>query len=391
VGAFALGAGIPMLIIALTGRTLMKKLRFLSVHAEALRKAIGVVILLAVAYIASGGNAEALFASKQQATVTVATSALQDALPSPYPAPEFAGINAWLNSKPLTMSELKGKVVLIDFWTYSCINCVRTLPYITAWDKAYRDKGLVIVGVHAPEFEFEKNQANVEAAMKAHGIAYPVAMDNRLDTWTNFKNRYWPAHYLINKEGKVVYTHFGEGNYLETEHNIRTLLGVGDEVSAEATPEANVSSSNQTPETYLGAARAEHYSGSPALREGVVQDYDLPKFVPTDHFALSGEWKQGKESLTSMAAGASLRLNFTSGKVFLVLGTESGAPVRATLTLNGEKLNASNAGADVKSGVVVVGKHTLYELVNQHAVKNGLLEITTEGAGLQAYAFTFGL
>ncbi len=387
VAAFAFGAGIPMLIIALTGRKLMKKLGFLTRHTEGLRKGIAVLILLAVAFIASGGDATALLAPRP--TAPAATSAgLQDALPNPYPAPEFAGISAWLNSKPLTMQELKGKVVLIDFWTYSCINCVRTLPYITAWDKAYRDKGLVIIGVHAPEFEFEKNQANVEAALKTHGITYPVAMDNHLDTWTNFHNQYWPAHYLINKEGQVVYTHFGEGNYGETEANIRNLLGL--DGSAAAKPETPVISAGQTPETYLGTDRAERYDGTPELSESQNMDYQFPATLPLHHWALQGQWKESGERLTSDAANAILRLHFTSGKVFLVLGTADGKPVHATLTLNGEKLTPANAGKNVRESTVTVGHQTLYELVDQHGVKEGVLDITADGPGLEAYAFTFG-
>ncbi len=386
VAAFALGAGVPMLIISLTGRTLMKKLGFITRHTEGLRKGIGVIMLLAVAFIATGGDAAALFAGKQTQTAA-ASSGLQDALPNPYPAPGFSGINAWLNSRPLTMSELKGKVVLIDFWTYSCINCVRTLPYITAWDKAYRDKGLVIIGVHAPEFEFEKNQANVEAALKAHGITYPVAMDNHLDTWTNFHNQYWPAHYLINKEGQVVYTHFGEGNYAETEQNIRTLLGVGG--TAEATPETS-STAGQTPETYLGTGRAERYAGSPELKEGVMTAYTSPPSLPVHHWALGGKWRESEEMVTSATAGASLQLHFTGSKVFLVLGTEDGKPVTATITLNGEKLTAATAGKDAPDGRLTVDRQTLYELIDQHGAKEGILNITADAPGLQAYAFTFG-
>jgi cytochrome c biogenesis protein CcdA/thiol-disulfide isomerase/thioredoxin len=227
VAAFAIGAGVPMLIISLTGRKIMSKFRFFTMYAEGIRKTFGVIILLAVAFIASGIDPQALFTGKGITNIANAQpSGLIDAVPNPYKAPEFSGIEAWLNSKPLTMAQLKGKVVLIDFWTYSCINCARTLPYITQWDREYRDKGLVIIGVHAPEFEFEKNRANVEAAIAAHHIGYPVAMDNRLDTWTAYNNSYWPALYLIDQQGRVVYTHFGEGNYAETENNIRHLLGL---------------------------------------------------------------------------------------------------------------------------------------------------------------------
>jgi cytochrome c biogenesis protein CcdA len=213
--AFALGAGIPMLVIALTGRKLMGRASFLSSHAEQIRKGFGVLILLAVAFIASGVDIQSIFSGKEPpATEAAATPVtglghLEKGLEHPYPAPEIAGIQQWFNSDPLTMAQLRGKVVLVDFWTYSCINCVRGLPYLVQWDKAYRDKGLVVIGVHAPEFEFEKNPDNVRKAIEKNGITYPVALDNKYGTWDNFKNKYWPAHYLIDTDGNVVYQHFG--------------------------------------------------------------------------------------------------------------------------------------------------------------------------------------
>lgn len=386
VGAFALGAGLPMLVISLTGRKIMSRLGFFTAHAEAVRKIFGIVILLAVGFIASGVDAQSLFAKSESATSS-SNSGLQDALAMPYAAPEFTGIETWLNSKPLTMESLKGRVVLIDFWTYSCINCVRTLPYITKWDRQYRDKGLVIIGVHAPEFEFEKDVNNIRNALSVHNIEYPVAVDNKLDTWTAFKNRYWPAHYLIDQQGRVVYTHFGEGNYAETENNIRYLLGLGNKVNNE--PEKPVFSANQTSETYLGSARASNFSSHEKLMPGQTQSFTLPKFLLSDHWALSGNWQVEDERITSKDAGATLRLNFTAGKVFLVLGTNSKKPVVASLMLNGEPLT-TNAGKDVKDGKLVVDKHTLYELVNQSSPSNGILEITADAPGLEAYAFTFG-
>jgi len=375
VASFALGAGVPMLLIALTGRKLMGKLSFFTTHAEAIRKTFGAIILAAVVFIASGADVQALF-SKQESTTTSSTG-LQDALPAPYPAPEFAGIDAWLNSKPLTMESLKGKVVLVDFWTYSCINCVRTLPYITRWDREYRSKGLVVIGVHAPEFEFEKNKANVEAALAKRDINYPVALDNHLDTWTNFHNSYWPAHYLIDKQGHVVYTHFGEGNYAETENNIRYLLGL--KAKAEADAETPVFSDNQTPETYLGYARANSYAGSEAAQKDIAANYSSPAVVPADTWALSGSWKIEAEQIIAQQAGAALQLHFTAKKVFLVLGTQGGKPIEISISLNG-----------VPQDTISVQAHTLYELIDQDAVKQGVLEIKTSAPGLEAYAFTFG-
>ena len=248
--AFAVGAGLPMLLIALSGRKIMNKLGILAKHSGTLRRGFGVLILLSVGYIASTANAQSWFTSGDSATARD-PNALQQGLAQTYAAPEFVGIQTWLNSSPLTMAQLKGKVVLVDFWTYGCINCVHTLPYVTALDKKYRDKGLLIIGVHSPEFEFEKKLDNVQAALAQHGIHYPVAMDNELSTWVNFKNRYWPAQYLVDKQGQVVYTHFGEGNYDITENNIRRLLGLQNLSVSEQVP-APAKISAQTSKTHPG-------------------------------------------------------------------------------------------------------------------------------------------
>jgi cytochrome c biogenesis protein CcdA/thiol-disulfide isomerase/thioredoxin len=386
--SFGIGAGVPMLVIALTGRKIMARLGFFARHAEAVRKGFGVLILLAVAYIASGANIESLFMSANKPEAPRGELVLQEGLAQPYPAPEFAEIETWLNSPPLTMQGLKGKVVLIDFWTYSCINCVRTLPYITDWDRKYRDMGLVIVGVHSPEFEFEKKTANVEAAIAQHGIRYPVAQDNRLSTWLNFNNRYWPAHYLIDRQGQVVYTHFGEGKYDVTENNIRYLLGLkekGETIKAEVSAFA----SGQTPETYLGYARADSFGGEERATVDAPGSYRFPGSLADDAWALNGKWKVEREKIVAIDAGAALRLNFKARKVFLVLGTASGKPVRASIKLNGEAAGV-NAGKDAPAGVVTVGRNTLYELIDQKTPKNGLLEIETDAPGVEAYAFTFG-
>ena len=386
--SFGIGAGIPMLIIALTGRKIMGKLGFFARHAEAVRKGFGVVILLAVGYIASGANIESLFLSAKRAEAPRGELVLQNGLDRPYAAPEFAEIERWLNSPPLTMQGLKGKVVLVDFWTYSCINCVRTLPYLTGWDRKYRDMGLVIVGVHSPEFEFERRTANVQAAIAQHGIRYPVAQDNRLSTWLNFRNRYWPAHYLIDKQGRVVYTHFGEGEYEVTENNIRYLLGLkekGETIKVEGPTFAF----GQTPETYLGYERAESFGGKESVVIDAAGSYRFPAFLHADAWALNGRWKVERERIVSAEAGAALRLDFKARKVFLVLGTASGKPVHVSLKLNGEPVGV-NAGKDAPAGVVTVERNTLYELIDQKTPKNGLLEIETDAPGLEAYAFTFG-
>jgi cytochrome c biogenesis protein CcdA/thiol-disulfide isomerase/thioredoxin len=385
--SFGIGAGVPMLIIALTGRSIIGKLGFFARHAETVRKSFGVLILLSVAYIASGADIQALFMPKASFEAR-GELALQDGLGKPYAAPEFAGIEAWQNSPPLTMKELQGKVVLIDFWTYSCINCVRTLPYLTDWDRKYRDRGLVIVGVHSPEFEFEKKPANVQGAIAQHGIRYPVALDNSLSTWVNFNNHYWPAHYLIDRQGQVVYTHFGEGKYNVTENNIRYLLGLkekGETIRVEGPSFAL----GQTPETYLGYARAENFGGKERVVFDAPGSYRFPASLPDGEWTLSGTWKVEREKIVADKRGAALRLNFKARRVFLVLGTASGKPVHVSLKLNGEAVG-NNAGKDAPAGAVTVDRNTLYELIDQKTPKNGLLEIETDAPGLEAYAFTFG-
>ena len=376
VAAFALGAGVPMLLISLLGRRLMARLGVLNRHSEYVRKAFGVLMLLAVAFMAAGMAGAPAVAGNDRPAMQTATG-LQDALPAPYAAPEFTGLSGWLNSAPLSMAGLRGKVVLVDFWTYSCINCVRTLPYVTAWDRKYRDKGLVVIGVHAPEFEFEKDRNNVAAAIASHHIEYPVAQDNNLDTWTAFNNRYWPAHYLIDQQGRVVYTHFGEGNYAETENNIRYLLGL--DADGHAADAGAAISDDQSPETYLGYARAANFAGTPALAHDSAQAYAAPAQLAANHWALSGRWQAGAENVTALEAGAALRYRCTAGKVFLVLGSRDGQPVQVDVTLDGRPYKS-----------LTVDRHALYTLADLPAVQSGEIGLHARQAGLEAYAFTFG-
>lgn len=308
---------------------------------------------------------------------------LENALDKPYIAPDLKGISAWINSQPLTLQQLRGKVVLIDFWTYSCINCVRTLPYITAWDKKYRDKGLVIIGVHSPEFPFEKNLDNVKLAVKKYNIQYPVALDNDFATWRNYKNNWWPAHYLIDKNGNVVYTHFGEGGYDVTENNIRMLLG--ENIIKNMPKAASQIGFFQTPETYLGYDRAERFM-SP---EPLFGAYLYPEKLRRHQWALKGHWERAAEKITAQKAGDAIQLHFHAKKVFLVMGSENNLPVSAKIYLNGKPIDTA-AGKDVKNNELIVERDTLYELVNLPNAQDGTLEIIAQAPGLEAYAFTFG-
>jgi cytochrome c biogenesis protein CcdA/thiol-disulfide isomerase/thioredoxin len=307
------------------------------------------------------------------------------------PAPEFTDTEKWFNTpggRPLTIKGLRGRVVLVDFWTYSCINCIRTLPYLEAWDKRYRKDGLTIVGVHSPEFPFEREAANVEAAIAAEGIHYPVVQDNELGTWSAYENQYWPAEYFIDARGNVRYVHFGEGEYGEKEQVIRELLAeAGDRVGHGMSgahglvPSLGVT----TPETYLGVARAERFT-NPELSPG-LHDFSAPAQVPPNEFALRGRWREEFHSAT--AAGGSLDLNFGAKHVYLVLGTVDGRPRRVKVLLDGKPIPASAAGADVKGGKVTVQGQRLYDLVDLSRVEHHVLTLIPE-AGVQGYAFTFG-
>jgi cytochrome c biogenesis protein CcdA/thiol-disulfide isomerase/thioredoxin len=306
-------------------------------------------------------------------------------------APEFVGNERWFNTpgdRPLTLAGLRGRVVLVDFWTYSCINCIRTFPYLKAWDARYRRDGLTIVGVHTPEFPFEREAGNVENAVAENGIRYPVVQDNEQATWNAYANQYWPAEYFVDARGRVRYAHFGEGEYGEKEQVIRDLLAeAGHAVGAKetrveaVTPSATVT----TPETYLGAARAERFTNS-MLSPG-SHEFAAPAAVPPNEFAYRGRWRISLDSATA-AAGASLDLNFGARRVYLVLGSP-GRDRRMRVLLDGRPIAAAEAGTDVVDGAVTVDQHRLYNLVDLPKVGHHVLTLEPQ-AGVEGYAFTFG-
>lgn len=323
---------------------------------------------------------------------------LIDGLMMPYDAPPIEGIQAWINSKPLQLNELKGKVVLIDFWAYSCINCVRTLPYLIDWYNKYQAQGLVVIGVHSPEFDFERDYNNVKKAVAEYGINYPVALDNNFTTWQNYHNNYWPAHYLIDKNGKVVYEHFGEGDYDITENNIRYLLGITAEMKTQEKQEAEYIS-EQTPETYLGYERENEYHS----KESIVKDHPnlysypekaklpskMPSVLSQNAWALQGEWDIGAQKITATKANASILLHFYAGKVFAVMGSQDNQPIQVRVLLNGVPVTAMS-GKDVKDGMLVVNKHDLYSLLDLKRNTSGIIELIALEPGLEIYTFTFG-
>jgi cytochrome c biogenesis protein CcdA/thiol-disulfide isomerase/thioredoxin len=306
-------------------------------------------------------------------------------------APEFVDNQQWFNTpgdRPLTLKSLRGRVVLVDFWTYSCINCIRTLPYLKAWDAKYRKDGLTIVGVHTPEFPFEKEASNVQEAIETNGIRYPVVQDNEQATWNAYGNQYWPAEYFIDAQGNVRYVHFGEGEYGEKEKVIRDLLAeAGRPVSAKEAQVHAIAPSKtvSTPETYLGAARAERFTNS-ELSPG-LHDFTAPASVPPNEFAYHGKWRISLESAKA-ASGASLDLNFGARRVYLVLGSP-GHSRKMRVLLDGKPISSADAGTDVHDGVATISSQRLYNLVNLPRVGHHVLTLEPE-VGVTGYAFTFG-
>jgi thiol-disulfide isomerase/thioredoxin len=292
------------------------------------------------------------------------------------PAPELTGLSDWINSPPLTLAGLRGKVVVVDFWTYSCINCLRTLPYLKAWDAAYRKAGLVVVGVHSPEFAFEHVPGNVRQAVRELGVRYPVALDNHFDTWDAFSNQYWPAKYFIDRRGHIRFIHFGEGDYGKSEEVIRTLLaedGEAPPMLAHAPMGGEAPQAAVTPESYLGWYRLDRYAGS-KIQPGKRADYEFPaEALGVSELAYDGRWRVEGERILS-SAGSRLRLHFLARAVHLVLTGRGDVEV----LLNGKRVRT-----------VHVTEPRLYTMLRLKRVTDGLLELRFS-PGLAAHAFTFG-
>jgi cytochrome c biogenesis protein CcdA/thiol-disulfide isomerase/thioredoxin len=387
---YALGAAGPMLAIAVGGQRLTRALGLVRRHAEGTRRVAGALIAATALAIVLGAD------QRLATTVPGYTAAFQDkversntakrelrklrgtgeALPivssgRSSVAPEIRGITEWINSEPLTIRELRGKVVLIDFWTYSCINCLRTLPHLKAWDRAYRKDGLVIIGVHAPEFAFERVPGNVRTAVRKLGIEYAVALDNDYDTWTAYANQYWPAKYLIDRTGRVRFFHFGEGEYDHTETEIRRYLG---EKGAAKTKVADPTPTGPlTPESYLGYERLDRTAARIAVNQESTYRFPQRQLAP-DELAFAGRIRVEPERIVT-GPGARLRLQFRARKVHLVLGG-SGA---VSVLLDGRVQRTASVG----------GEPRLYTLLSLDRFREGLLELRFT-PGLEAYAFTFG-
>jgi cytochrome c biogenesis protein CcdA/thiol-disulfide isomerase/thioredoxin len=389
--AYAIGAGVPMLVIAYGGRGAANRIR---ARAGEVRVVSGVLVAavavglvfhvednLTSLHIPGLTGLENSIASssagqKQLAKIRGGRAELsvvrQDpgGLPDYGNAPPLSPSGVWINSNPFTLASLHGKVVLVDFWTYSCINCLRTLPHLESWYAQYHKQGLVIVGVHTPEFAFEHVASNVRAAVKRLGIKYPVVQDNQYKTWDNYANQYWPAEYLIDKTGRIRHTEFGEGSYGNTESLIRQLLGV---TGAHARPEPDTTPTGlMTPETYLGYARLANYVGTTVSPDS-MKNYRLPASVPENTLAYGGEWRVGSQEVLA-GPNASLLLHFHAKDVYIVLG--GAGTVRAFV--------------DGKPTTVLhVDAQRLYTVRSSNTTTDATLELKFT-PGVQGYSFTFG-
>ncbi|MBI2102630.1 thioredoxin family protein [Candidatus Woesearchaeota archaeon] len=364
-------------------------------------------IVLAVVLIVVVWSIISLEKTKVSPLSSLVTPTLESSLPKAsqpafkdgkYPlAPELTGIVGYINTNnSLKIADLRGKVVLVDFWTYSCINCIRTLPYLISWYEKYHDNGLVIIGVHTPEFEFEKERDNVVSATKRYNITYPVVQDNNYGTWNAFKNRYWPRKYLIDKEGYIRFDHIGEGRYEETEKQIQELLGEMNVDVADTilTPEKIEEKMALTAETYTGYElmfpRGQNSGNDEGVRADRTFQYVLPKSLPEDTFTLEGLWSSGKEQLASKGE-SSLYFNYLAKSINVVAAKEE-LSVTVEILLDGKSLNKENAGSDITfvdgRSFLIVTEPRLYNLVEGEYGRYTITLKTTEG--LLINAFTFG-
>mgnify|MGYP001550257143 FL=1 len=389
---YALGAGVPMLIIAYGSQWITTKIRGLVKYSARLQQAFGVLILLlAVAmyfqydtlieskltsFFPQSNLEQKLVGAPPSAIAISDSNGIADTgkikLSDYGPAPDFTGITDWINSEPLTIKQLRGKVVLIDFWTYSCINCLRTLPFTEKWYDLYKDKGLVVIGVHTPEFPFEKENDNGKKAIAKVGIKYPVAQDNSYGTWNAYKNEYWPAEYLIDQKGKIVYEHFGEGEYDHTENAIRGLLGLDESVGTENGQDL---SKINSPEIYFNLDRIQNLTPS-QTPSNQSKMYTFNHNLALNNFAVEGNWKFGEDYAEVTKGTGKIYLHFSSGKLFMVASSEK--PVTIKLIVDGKP-----------QPDVTVQMSQLYTLFNSTVYHEHNIEIEVP-EGFKAFTFTFG-
>jgi cytochrome c biogenesis protein CcdA/thiol-disulfide isomerase/thioredoxin len=404
---FAAGAATSLGLALLAGGRIFSLMKRSLGAEEWVRRGLGVAVVAGVVVIALGWDTRFLSqftflstANTEQKLIT-RLARQSDALAETATMPPLAGATLWLNSPPLNNEMLRGKVVLVDFWTYSCINCLRTLPYLKAWNEKYRAQGLVIIGVHTPEFAFEKDQHNVEQAIRDLGITYPVAMDNQYAIWNAFSNQYWPAHYLIDAQGRIRHQHFGEGAYQETEQMIQTLLkeahqgvlAMGDGLVQVAGSGAMSAAADRerSPETYVGYARQQNLASPEAIKQDVATQYSTPSALKLNQWGLNGLWLVSAESATLQASGGAISYRFQGRDLHLVLGSHNDKPVRFRVTLDGAAPGADH-GADIDAqGNGVIREQRLYQLIRQSGkISAHIFRIEFLDTNAEAFAFTFG-
>lgn len=414
--AYALGTAIPLLAIVVGGRRLINKNPWLTSRTATIQKAFGVImIVLAVAIFL---NLDRKFQAyiitkfprygaglthfednsavrKQLEGIKVKTDNSIVGKPMNInsqdfgAAPEIIPGGKWFNSPPITIKSLRGKVVLIDFWTYTCINCIRTLPYIRNWNTKYKDHGLVIIGIHTPEFEFEKDSNNVGQAISDFKLTYPIVQDNNYATWGAYDNHYWPAKYLIDKDGKVRYTHFGEGDYDTTEQVIQDLLKEKGAKITNKIQNSEYQVDTQTPETYLGYSRLQAIIPTQRVARDKSANYSNEFSIPANNFALTGQWMIASE-YARPDSKARLEMNFTARHIYLVMRPKNKGQVGRVKVYLDDKVVTTEAGEDVKDGIVTVNDDRLYTLINQDSGKQGILKLEFLDGNLELFAFTFG-
>ena len=416
--AYALGAATSLALALLAGGKIFARMKKSLGAGEWIKKALGMLVLVGVAAIALGLDTRVLAKLSTAQTsgiesrlasilgvegmdnAKIETRNGQLVLPVIGDLPPLDGIGPWINSPPLTREQLRGKVVVIDFWTYSCINCLRSIPYVRAWYDRYKDDGLVVIGVHAPEFAFERDFANVQKAVRDLGITYPVALDNDWHLWRALKNNYWPAHYFIDALGRVRYYHHGEGSYDESERVIRQLLTEAGRppsmrmAGAEANEAAEMAASGKvrSPETYIGYARADGFVSPGGQAKDQAKDYSIPSALELNQWALGGRWSIAPQAATAQSPGGRIAFRFHARDLHLVLGPAAdGKPVRFRVTIDGHVPDA-DAGADIKpDGTGIVTDERLYQLIRlKGEVADHDFVIEFVDPEVRAFAFTFG-
>ena len=413
--AFAAGAATSLGLALLAGARVFRLMKRGLGAEEWVRRGLGIAVVTGVVVIALGWDSR--FLAQFDFLNTVATEQkLLSKLDKPVATvntqmpdmPPLTGADEWLNSPPLNTESLRGKVVLVDFWTYSCINCLRTLPYLKAWNEKYRAQGLVIIGVHALEFAFEKDAHNVAQAVRELGLTYPVAIDNHYAIWNAFKNQYWPAHYLIDTRGVIREHHFGEGGYAQTEQMIQTLLKeahqglltVNDKLVQVSGSGATAAATDnpRSPETYLGYARAQNMAGT--VKRNQPANYRTADTLKIDHWALAGKWRITADSASSQASGDAISYHFQGRDLHLVMGAnvhgnvktpKNSNAIRFRVTLDGVA-PGKNHGVDTdEAGLGVLHEQRLYQLIRLNGpIKERTFRIEFLEPGAQAFAFTFG-